>query len=347
MRIALLLASVCCATASTTRLSAGEPEPDAETIRAAVQKSLPLLTHSAKTSLAERDQCFTCHNGGLPVFAMSVARRKGFDIDAEELQKQVRFTAEFLGKNRDKYREGRGQPGQTFMAGYGLWALEHGGWKPDDTTGAVAEYFLKYQSDDTHWSSHTHRPPSENSDFAATFLGLNSLRAFGTVEQQDRITVRRDKVRQWLLDTKPVETEDRVFRLRSLRLADAPAAVIASAADDLIQAQRPDGGWSQLETMDSDPYATGTALVALHDTQSLAEDDPRWLRGLKFLLQTQLDDGSWHVVSRSKPFQTYYESGYPHGKDQFISITAGSWATLALLAALPDVPPATANDSSN
>ena len=54
-------------------------------------------------------------------------------------------------------------------------------------------------------------------------------------------------------------------------------------------------------------------------------------RGVKFLLGDQLEDGSWHVRSRSKPFQTYYESGFPHGKDQFISMHASSWATLALL----------------
>lgn len=315
---------------------ADDPPADHETIHAAVLKSLPLLTQSAKTSLAERDQCFTCHNGGLPVFAMSVARRKGFEIDAEELQKQAAFTAEFLGKNREKYLEGRGQPGQTFMAGYGLWALEHSRWKPDETTAAVAEYFLKYQSDDTHWSSHTHRPPSENSDFAATFLGLNSLRVFGTDEQRERIAFRRTAVRQWLLETKPVDTEDRVFRLRGLRLVEEPDDDIRAAADELMGTQRPDGGWSQLDAMDSDAYATATALVALHETKSLATDDPHYRLGLAYLLRTQLDDGSWHVISRSKPFQTYYESGYPHGKDQFISITAGSWATLALLAALPD-----------
>jgi hypothetical protein len=40
------------------------------------------------------------------------------------------------------------------------------------------------------------------------------------------------------------------------------------------------------------------------------------------------------VKTRSKPIQTYYESGYPHGKDQFISISAASWATIALALAV-------------
>ena len=87
--------------------------------------------------------------------------------------------------------------------------------------------------------------------------------------------------------------------------------------------------------MTSDAYATGTALVALHRTGSVKADDPPYLRGVSWLMKHQFTDGSWHVVSRAKPFQKYFESGYPHGKDQFISITAACWATTALALALP------------
>jgi hypothetical protein len=50
--------------------------------------------------------------------------------------------------------------------------------------------------------------------------------------------------------------------------------------------------------------------------------DPTCQRGVAFLRKEQREDGSWLVHSRSKPFQTYYESGFPHGKDQFISMAA-------------------------
>jgi hypothetical protein len=36
------------------------------------------------------------------------------------------------------------------------------------------------------------------------------------------------------------------------------------------------------------------------------------------------------VTSRSKPFQQYFETGFPHGKDQFISSHASSWAVVSL-----------------
>jgi hypothetical protein len=102
-----------------------------------------------------------------------------------------------------------------------------------------------------------------------------------------------------------------------------------------LKTQRDDGGWAQLDSLKSDAYATGSALVALHQAGALPTTDPAYQRGLKFLLATQQDDGSWHVKSRSKPFQLYFESGFPHGKDQFISLAASSWATTALVLALP------------
>src|SRR5262245_46079003 len=81
--------------------------------------------------------------------------------------------------------------------------------------------------------------------------------------------------------------------------------------------------------------ATSLVLVALHEAGGLATSDPVYQRGVKYLLTTQREHGTWHVRSRSKPFQTYFESGFPYGKDQFISLAASSWATTAL--ALPAV----------
>src|SRR5207253_11012284 len=132
------------------------------------------------------------------------------------------------------------------------------------------------------------------------------------------------------------ETEDRVFRLRSLHVAEAPKDEIRGAAQELLKTQRADGGWAQLASLDSDAYATGTALVALHQAGAVATADLPYRNGLRFLLGRQLDDGSWHVPTRSTAIQTYYESGYPHGEDQFISITAAGWATTARALALPD-----------
>ena len=87
--------------------------------------------------------------------------------------------------------------------------------------------------------------------------------------------------------------------------------------------------------MDSDAYATGSVLVALHEAGGLSVSDLVYQRGVAFLVKIQQADGSWLVRLRSRPFQTYYESGFPHGKDQFISSAATGWATTALALACP------------
>jgi len=197
---------------------------------------------------------------------------------------------------------------------------------------------LVYQKDLDHWKPQSIRPPTEESPFSATFAALESLKKFGNTAQRERIASRTSEVRTWLVKTPAKTTEDRVFRLWSLAVAAAGRDAIQQAAQDLLQTQREDGGWSQLENMTSDAYATGTALVALHRASDLPTTAPSYQRGLQWLMQAQLTDGSWHVRTRSKPIQSYFESGYPHGKDQFISISAACWATTALALALPASP---------
>jgi hypothetical protein len=309
--------------------------PDTEAIKAAVMKSVPLLEIGAQGSMAKRKQCFTCHNQALPVMALTMAQSRGIKIDTENLRQQLQFTGDFLAKNRTNYAAGKGQGGQALTAGYALWTLELGRWKSDETTDAVAEFLLKFQKELDHWKPQTDRPPSERSLFTVSYVALRGLKTFGTEAQQERISGRTAQVREWLLKTEALETEDRVFRLRSLHAVEAPPDEIRRATLQLLEAQRADGGWAQLKNMESDAYATSTALVALHQAGGVATGDPGYRKGLRFLLAKQLADGSWHVPTRSEPIQTYYESGYPHGEDQFISITAAGWATTALALALP------------
>jgi hypothetical protein len=329
-----LLLSILAILGVRASLPAAEPEPSVDALRAAVDRALPLLQKGAAGHISQRS-CYACHNQGLPVLAMTTARARGFAIKDEDLRKQTEFTATFLEKNRANYLKGRGQGGQVATAGYALWLLELGGWKPNATTAAVAEYLLLYNENLDHWRMTSNRPPSETSSFTACYVALRGLKTFGTPEQKDRIAARVATVRGWLQKTPARDTEDHVFRLWSLQMADAPKEGVQTAARQLAQLQRGDGGWAQLDSMDSDAYATGSALVALHEAGDMPATDPVYQRGLRYLLRTQQVDGSWLVRSRSKPFQTYYESGFPHGKDQFISIAASGWATTALALACP------------
>lgn len=318
----------------TASLSAAEPAPTVSEIRGAIAKALPLLQKGAAGHMEQRT-CFACHNQGIPILAVTTARARGFETDSKEVDKNLQFIASFLDRNRENYLKGKGTGGQVDTAGYALMTLELGAWKPDATTAAVVEYLLLYQKENDHWRTQANRPPTEFSSFTTSYLALRALQSFGTEDQKERIAARRDQVRTWLLKSSAKDTEDRVFRLRALQSAGAEDADVQAAAKQLAETQRADGGWGQLDNLPSDAYATGTALTALHQAGGMATDESAYRRGLRYLLQTQQEDGSWFVKSRSKPFQAYYESGFPHKKDQFISIAASGWATTALALACP------------
>jgi hypothetical protein len=329
------------ALATAEPLDAARENPD-DAVRKAIERALPLLEQGAAGS-ADQRTCFTCHNQALPILALAEARQRGFTVDQQNLDRQLLHTWKHLERGREAYLAGNGQGGQVITAGYALWALEAGGHDRDDVTSAVTAYLLQYQNDKDHWSHPGKRPPSSGSDFTTTYVALRGLAAFGTDEQQETINQRTATIKYWLLAQPSAETEDMVFRLWSLDYV-ADDELARKLTNELVAQQREDGGWAQRDDMDSDAYASGSVLTVLLQAQRLSPRHPAILRGIRYLLQTQGDDGSWHVVTRAEPFQTYYESGFPHGKDQFISMSASSWAALALLLTLDDRAAATADE---
>jgi hypothetical protein len=327
-RAACLSIALLCA-AGACRAADGASPADA------VRKALPLLVKGAKGH-AERRTCFACHNQGIPLLALTAARDRGLAVDGKHVKEQLEHVAAFLAGNRARYIKGQGQGGQADMAGYALLALEWGGWAPDETTYAVVEYLLLWKKDLDHYPASGRRPPSEGSPFTATYVALRGLRHWGTAGQRERIAGRVAQVKPWLLRTPARDTEDRVFRLWGLREAGVKGKELAAAAGALLRTQRGDGAWAQLDGKDGDAYATGSALVALHQAGGLPVDSKAYQRGVAYLLKTQRPDGSWRVRSRSRPFQKYFESGFPHGKDQFVSMAATGWAAAALALACPD-----------
>jgi squalene cyclase len=86
--------------------------------------------------------------------------------------------------------------------------------------------------------------------------------------------------------------------------------------------------------MESTVYATGKALYALQ-IAGMPASETAYARGVAYLLRTQQEDGSWYTRTRAMAFQPYFDAGFPHGFDQWISAAGSSWATLALLPARP------------
>jgi hypothetical protein len=119
--------------------------------------------------------------------------------------------------------------------------------------------------------------------------------------------------------------------MRALGLAwsGADKHTLGEAMRGIAALQRTDGGWAQLPWLQSDAYGTGQTLVALREA-GMPVRDPIYQRGIRYLLDHQMKDGSWWVKTRSIPTQVIFDSGFPHGVDQWISAAATNWSTIAL-----------------
>lgn len=303
--------------------------------RAAVEKSLPLLQH-ADVVFLRKAGCVSCHNNSLTEMTLTAARKNGFSIDEAAAQSQLDTIRVYLESWRDRSLQDIGIPGGVDTDSYILAGLAAANYPPDPATDAIARYLKRRQAADGGWRIQTQRPPVESSDFEATAISLRALQVFAPKPKQAEYAAAVQKGAVWLSQTQPRTTEDHVYQVLGLGWAGGNKEAVRKAARELMALQRPDGGWAQLTTLNSDAYATGQALTALADAGGLAATDPVYQKGVKFLLSTQLDDGSWYVATRTLPVQPYFDSEFPHERDQFISDAATNWATMALVRAAKD-----------
>lgn len=89
-----------------------------------------------------------------------------------------------------------------------------------------------------------------------------------------------------------------VFRVLGLGWAGAKPAQLRQPVQELLAAQRDDGGWAPLPGLPSDAWSTGLTLFALHEVGRVDVRNDACRRGVDFLLRAQFAGGSWWVPSR-------------------------------------------------
>lgn len=307
-----------------------------EQLRDAASKAVRVIQGSQKTWYAKQ-QCASCHHSNLPTMAMQAARQHGIPVD-ETIAHQSLVHTFRVYTNLDRavqythIIDPAGDDGARLAEGSAA------GLRPNLVTAVYARHLAQRQMPAGHWQGLDNRPPQSHSPFSATALSLRAIQLYGHASLAADTKARIEKARAWLDSHAAQDTEERVYQLFGLRWAGADAGRRAALAKQLIATQQADGGWNSVAGRASDAYSTGEALMALHDAGGVAIADPRWQRGVEFLLKSQAADGTWHVESRLHPpaqvSPPYFESGHPYGHDQFISMMGDCWAVTALATAL-------------
>jgi ankyrin repeat protein len=311
---------------------APRPSP-AASARAAIERALPLLQQADVTFL-KKSGCVSCHNNSLTAMTVTAARQKNVRVDDGITTDQRQRITQYLESWRNRTLQGVGIPGDADTISYLLNGLAAAGQPPGLETDAQALFLKRAQFADGHWETFANRPPIESSAIEVTAFSLHALQIYAPPARRAEFDQAIAAGAAWLQAATPRVTEDRVFQLLGMKWTNAPKASIDGAATGLLKEQRRDGGWAQLQTLESDAYATGQALYALVESGAMMASDPAYRRGVAFLLKQQLSDGSWFVRTRAIPIQPLFDAGFPHGPDAFISAAGTNWAALALTAGL-------------
>ncbi len=330
------------------RKAALQPRHD-NTIQAAIQTSLPLI-QKADASFVPKAACVSCHNNSFAAMAVGSARNAGFKVDEKASKEQVQANVIGLEKQRGYLLQSMLQPVEdtfgAFIVGNILVGLDAEHYKADLNTDAAAIYLKSHQMQDGEWPyvMADGRPPICSDYIGQTALAMRGLQLYAPKPVKADYDKAVQLAANWIAKAKSSNNEDRIWKLQGLAWADSNKAgsnkagsnkaSIQAARQDLLARQRPDGGWSDLDSMESTAYSTGRALVALNSA-GMTASDAVYQRGVQFLLKTQNEDGSWFVRSRAMTIQPYFDSGFPHGFDQWISAAGTSFANMALSAAVP------------
>ncbi len=309
--------------------------------RAAIEKALALLQPASSIFFKQSGGCISCHHNSLPGIAVTRALNKDLAANRDLASHHIRAAMATWRPMQENMAVGASSvPGLLANVSFEMTAMAEQGFARNFVTDAAALALLRLQRSDGSWAVSDVRPPL-GGDILWTALTIRGLQAYTPPAQHAQRDAAIRRARNYLLEAAARTTQDQAFVLLGLQWAGTPETSIAKHRRRLLGLQRKDGGWAVLPTFSSDAYATGEALYALELTGTKA-GDPLYRRGVDYLLRTQLPDGSWFVRSRALSFQPYQETGFPHGRSQFISAAATSWAVIALTAAVEEAPTKTA-----
>lgn len=303
-----------------------------KTAHDAVGRSLKLI-QPTMVSFNSQSQCISCHHQGMGQGVLTAAKLRGFAINENILKEHHKREAE-EGKLMGPLMAGlpkdpglvRALPavdiGDFSVGGaYRVLALHTANVPAMPELAGMAQLMSGFQDKDGSWERGLPRGPMQSTPLTTTAWTLAAINRYMPAERRGAVLA---SARRYLASTKAITVEEKASRLLGQHFAEAPATERDASVKALLATQRPDGSFG-------DAYNTGMALYSLRVGGGLPSSHPAVRRAIAQLLRTQEDDGSWFVNKTARPYNYFFDTGFPGGESQYMSFIATCWATLGLL----------------
>jgi hypothetical protein len=303
----------------------------------------------------KENDCAACHHGPMYLWSIYTAKRQGYRVQEQQLVEMTNWMLTndearvFPRKERPTERTSSATDRMTTaMMGHRNLSqptiyLTHAlNLMPDQDPlkklgwGKVVDHLAQAQSSDGSFIGRDAWRPIFNTPQILTRFVISGLQDKTSLQENFDEQYRVLKSAQSFLLSQPLDTTQQGSVLQILCEPSVPKSHSDPSLGDsntavkqLKRLQRPDGGWSQTDDRDSDAFATGQALAALRRA-GFTSSDQITQGGIRFLLSTQMSDGTWAMTSRPNP-----ETGKPADFLNPITYAATAWATIGLVSHVP------------
>ena len=182
----------------------------AATVRAAIERSLPLLDR-ADVAFIQKAGCISCHNNSLAALTREAVRAKSIRVNEPIASSQTQAMAAILAGNRERALQALGLPGRGDTVGYILLGMAAANYPSNEITDAWARYMKNLQQADGRWRVQAQRPPIESNDIQATATALKGIQTYAPPSRRDEYQRAVQLAALWLETATAKSTEERAF----------------------------------------------------------------------------------------------------------------------------------------
>lgn len=311
--------------------------------RYAAQRGIEWL-QPATINWQNAKNCFGCHIQAQAIMGLSIAEKNDYVVNAPAVQVLSKFTESHQEQDGSYLRPDEGST--TFAAmGLAYWDDLQAIQKNPVLLKSV-DFLLRKQSATGEmpngglgcWAGASGGVVNEGSMMATADSLVAFNRAFSET-QNPKYKDASDRALAWIESTENAEstpnarlaTQDEAFKILALTKFGGPQqkAVVQQMVEQLVVEQSPDGGWPQCPVpigggpAGSNPFATGQVLYAFKQAGVSINSSP-FIKGVKYLLAKQKEDGSWAASSSEMSTQ-----GAPYAPSMWAIIgLAGSFGRI-------------------
>lgn len=294
-------------------------------IRTAVERSIPYIEKQG-VSWMETKNCVSCHRTGTMTWSLAAAKEKGFTV-SDQLDEWLEWSLNSSLETNDKGNlVGAGNKEglvQLMMARTLVESTE----ARRESFARFAEIIQKDQEADGSWKPGGQLPfqkrsKEETAAVTTIWLTLALVDHGSTRKDSAFVTKALESIQS---DETATSTEWYAVRLLlAHQLEDQQSST--EIVRKLQSYQQEDGGWGWLVNEKSDALGTSLALYAL--LQAGCGDQNMIPRGIRFLIDSQREDGSWPVHGTKEKKRNSVE--------ETATYWGTTWAVIALAKSLPN-----------